>query len=191
MRKKELRPLKLTRPEQFAAFIQLVWDELYWANTYYDIFKEASRLSKRYKGGVKYSPFFSAYTLRAHCQTALVYLHRIYDQNKDSFGLHRFLLTVRSNRKIFDPEAVRKRREGDPSLERLIQAVGTLNDAQLDRDIEFCSSRNPKVLNLKMWPTESRFTKMNARYSDRSRLKRITLSHSPTSTSLSMLASKY
>ena len=66
---------------------------------------------------------------------------------------------MRSNRKIFDPEAVRKRREGDPSLERLIQAVGTLNDTQLDRDIEFCSSRNPKVLNLKMWRDRITFHK--------------------------------
>jgi hypothetical protein len=159
MRKKQLRPLELTAPEQFAEFIRALWDELYWANVYYELFKEASRLWKLYEKGVRYSPFFWAYTLRAHCQTALVYLHRIYDQNEKSFSLHRFLFTVRDNPDIFDSTAVRNRRENDAHAEDLIPAIGPLDHSQLERDIEFCSDRNPKVLNLKTWRDRITFHK--------------------------------
>lgn len=152
MPKKELKPLKSATPENFGeVFLEKLWDELFWANFSYDFFKEALRLCNIHEEAVKFSPFFWAYTLRAHCQMALVYLHRIYDQNKDSFNLHRFLLTIRDNPDFFDPAAVRKRRENDPHADYLIQAIGPLDRVQLDRDIEFCSTANPKVDNLRTW----------------------------------------
>ena len=106
MSKNELKPLKLVSPEEFKRFLNKLWDELYWANFYYDIFKQASRLCKEHEHAVKFSPVFWRSTLRAHCQTALVFLHRIYDQNRESFNLHRFLLTVRENREIFESAKV-------------------------------------------------------------------------------------
>src|SRR5450759_256999 len=111
MSKKELRPLKMDSPEKFRSFLRKLWDELYWANFYYDILKELSRLCREHTQAVNSSPVLWYYSLRAHYQTAMVYLHRIYDQNKESFNLHRFLLTVRENREIFDLASVRKRRE--------------------------------------------------------------------------------
>lgn len=129
----------------------MLWDELYWADVYYGIFKEGSRLSKRYETAFNHAPFFWAYTLRAHCQTALVYVHRLYDQNTASFSLHRFLLTVRDNPTVFEADAVRKRRATDPHTDRLITSIGPLDHAQLERDIEFCSEENPKVQTLRTW----------------------------------------
>jgi hypothetical protein len=86
-------------------------------------------------------------------------LHRIYDQNEKNFSLHRFLLTVRDNPDIFDSTAVRKRRENDAHAEDLIPAIGPLGHSQLERDIEFCSDRNLKVLNLKTWRDRITFHK--------------------------------
>src|SRR5205814_1886369 len=106
----------------------------------------------------KYSPFFWDFTLRAQCQTALIYLHRIYDQNKDSFNLHRFLLTIRSHPDIFDSAVVRNRRKNDPHADYLLKAIGPLDHAQLERDFEFCS-KDQKVLNLNRWRDRVTFHK--------------------------------
>jgi hypothetical protein len=141
----------VSSPSDFKKLLGALWDELYWAKFYYTLFKETSRLCKEHEAAVQLSPFFWHFTLRAHCQTALVYLHRIYDQNKDSFNIHRFLLTIRDNPKMFDPENVRKRREHDPHVDYLIRAIGSIDSRQLDRDIEFTSIRNTKVENLRVW----------------------------------------
>jgi len=158
-RTKQLGPLTLATPEEFAKFIRVLWDELYWADVYYAIFKEGSRLAKHYERAFEHAPFFLAYTLRAHCQTALVYVHRLYDQNNQSFNLRRFLLTVRNNPRVFEADAVRKRRISDSSADRLIKSIGPLNQEQLERDIEFCSEKNPKVRNLKTWRDRITFHK--------------------------------
>ena len=156
---KKLPPLKLESPEKFRDFLRVLWDELYWANFYYDIFKEASNYCKQHEEAVNHSTTFWHFTLRAHCQTTLVHLHRIYDQNRESFNLHRFLLTVRDNKEIFDISEVRKRRIADPHAESLIQSIGTLDSAQLERDIEFSSETNAKVRNLKLWRDRVTFHK--------------------------------
>ena len=159
MADKMLNPLKLESPEKFEGFLRVLWDELYWAHTYYDIFKEAARLCTQYEEAVKLSRHFWDFTLRAHCQTALIHLHRIYDQNKQSFNLHRFLLTVRDNQEIFDSGEVRARRKADPHADDLIRAIGAFDSSQLDRDIEFSSEANPKVANLKTWRDRVTFHK--------------------------------
>ena len=138
-------------PEKFRGFLHKLWDELFWANFYYEILKELSRLCKKHAQAVNSSPVFWTYTLQAHYQTAMVYLHRIYDQNKESFNLHRFLLTVRENREIFDLANVRKRRESDPHANDLMRAIGKLDLVQLDRDVLFSSNKNPEVKNLNTW----------------------------------------
>jgi hypothetical protein len=159
MLKRELKPLKPETPDKFKCYLNALWDELYWANFYYDIFKELSRLHNEHKEAVSFSPHFWGFTLRAHCQTALVYLHRIYDQNKDSFNLHRFLLTVRERRDIFDPKAVRQRRENDPHADFLIKVFGSLDSVQLDNDIMLSSNADPMVSNLNAWRDKVTFHK--------------------------------
>ena len=154
-----LKPLQLESPEKFEKFLRVLWDELAWANFYYDIFKEASRLCGEHKEAANFSPNFWHFTLQAHCQTALVHLHRIYDQNKDSFNLHRFLLTVRANKSIFQPEEVRRRRKSDPYAEELIQSIGVMDETQLETDIKYSSRANPKVENLKRWRDRVTFHK--------------------------------
>ena len=138
-------------PEKFRGFLRKLWDELYWANFHYEILVELSRLCEKHKQAANMSSVFWTYTLRAHYQTAMVYLHRIYDQNKESFNLHRFLLTVRENRQIFDSANVLKRRQSDPHAADLMRAIGDLDLAQLDCDIWFSSDENSEVKNLNKW----------------------------------------
>lgn len=138
-------------PEKFRAYLRKLWDEVYWANFHYEILIELSRLCEENKQTANLSAVFWTYTLRAHYQTAMVYLHRIYDQNKESFNLHRFLLTVRENREMFDSANVRQRRQSDPHVESLMQAIGQLDLVQLDRDIRFSSNENEKVKTLNLW----------------------------------------
>lgn len=159
MQKRQLSPLNLATYKQFAEFIRVLWDELYWADVYYGIFKEGSKLLKRYETAFNNARFFWHCTLQAHRQTALVYVHRLYDQNADSFNLHRFLLTIRNRPEIFDANAVRKRRAMDPHADRLIKSIGPIDIAQLERDIEFCSDKNPMVKILKTWRDRMTFHK--------------------------------
>ena len=138
-------------PEKFQGFLRKLWDELYWANYFHDILVEVSRLCQAHIDAANHSPVFWNQTMRAHYQTTLVYLHRIYDQNKESFNLHRFLLTVRHNQSIFDSAAVRKRRQHDPHVDYLMQRIGRLDVPQLEKDILFSSNDNPDVANLNKW----------------------------------------
>jgi hypothetical protein len=121
MPRKPIKPLVLNSDVEFKEFLKHLWDELYWATTYYDLFKGLLQSCKENKTVFELSPHFWDYTLRAHYQTALVYLHRIYDQNQESFSLHRFLLTVREHHRLFDEPEVRKRRQHDPNAEDLIK----------------------------------------------------------------------
>lgn len=148
---KKLKPLKMDSPEKFKAFLHKLWDELFWANFHYEILIELSRLCEEHRKTANLSAVFWTYTLRSHYQTAMVYLHRIYDQNKESFNLHRFLLTVRENRQMFDFANVRERRQGDPHVESLMKTIGELDLAQLDCDITSSSNENDKVKNLNAW----------------------------------------
>ena len=141
----------MNSPDKFRGFLRKLWDELYWANFHYEILKELSRLCSEHHRAANMSAVFWTYTLRAHYQTAMVYLHRIYDQNQESFNLHRFLLTVRENREIFDPTNVRNRRKNDPHAEYLIRAIGELDLVKLEQDICFSSNENEKVKNLNAW----------------------------------------
>ena len=155
----KLPPLKLETPDKFGDFLRVLSLELYWANFYYDIFKEINGYCKKHEEAMNFSPTFWSFTLRAHFQTTLLHLHRIYDQNKESFNLHRFLLTVRDNREIFDLAEVRRRRQTDPHAEDLIKSIGALDLVQLERDIEFSSRKNLKVENLKTWRDRVTFHK--------------------------------
>jgi hypothetical protein len=74
---KKLTPLKMDSPEKFRAFLHKLWDELYWANFHCEILKELSRLCEEHRQKANLSAVFWTYTLRAHYQTAMVYLHRI------------------------------------------------------------------------------------------------------------------
>ena len=159
MSKKELKPLKLASPEQFKDFFGTLFDELYWANFYFTMFKEAGRLCTKHQKAVRLSPAFWQLTMRAYCQTAMVYLHRIYDQNRDSFNLRRFLLTIRENQACFDPALVRKRRATDPHVDYLMLVLGRLDPSQLEQDIRYTSNANPKVANLNIWRDRVTFHK--------------------------------
>jgi hypothetical protein len=150
LQKKELTPLKMDSPDKFRGYIHKLWDELYRANFYYEILIEASKFCSEYKAA-NFSKVFWSYTLEAHYQTAMIYLHRIYDQNRESFNLHRFLITVRENQEIFDLANVRKRRENDPHVDELMQSIGKLDLAKLGGDIWYSSNENPEVKNLNKW----------------------------------------
>jgi hypothetical protein len=154
MPNKKVKPIDLPSPEEFKRLIDALWDELYWGKYYYDMFTEVNRLCGEHEKAAKRSPYFWHFTQKALGQTALVYLHRVYDQNPSSFNLHRFLVTVRANHKIFDPVAVRERRKLDPAADSLISAIGSLNPADLERDIELASDDDPKVKNLNKWRNE-------------------------------------
>jgi len=138
-------------PEKFRRYIEKLWDELYWAKYYHDILCELSGFCSNHSTAVNFSPVFWNCTLQAHLQTTMVYLHRIYDQNYESFNLHRFLITVKENKEIFDPANVRNRRKKDPHVDNLMRTIGKLDLAQLDGDIWYSSNDNPKVLNLNKW----------------------------------------
>jgi AbiU2 len=157
--KRKLNPLKLEKPEKFENFLRVLWDEICWAYFYYDMLNEAQQLCKQHEEDFKFSPYFWHYTLQAYYETALIRLHRIYDQNQQSFNLHRFLITVRDNKQIFDSMEVRKRRATDPHADELIRGIGPFDLSQLDRDIEFSSEANPKVANLKHWRDRVTFHK--------------------------------
>jgi AbiU2 len=139
--------------------------------------KEAEQLCKKHEEDFKFSPYFWHYTVQAYYETALIRLHRIYDQNKESFNLHRLLITVRDNKQIFDVTEVRKRRAADPHVDELIRGIGPFDLSQLDRDIEFSSEVNPRWRILNIGATVSHSIRTKENYSDKNHLNKNTRYH--------------
>jgi len=100
-----------------------------------------------------YSKVFWHFTFKAHSDSTLLHLSRIYDQNPNGFHLRKFLEEgVGKNRWIFEPKLFKQRLKANPSAEDLLQAVGPINEKILIDDIEFSSDKsNPTVKKLVKW----------------------------------------
>ena len=156
----KLRSLKIKSADQFKTLLHSLRNELFEANVHFLIFKEIHKRCQRPPGEIteaSFAPGFWQFTLRAHSQTALMQLLRIYDQHKAGFHLLRLLQTVRDNPWLFSKSEIRKRLAGQPSAAELEKNTGSPDADQLENDIQFVSESNLKVKNLTLWRNKVTF----------------------------------
>jgi hypothetical protein len=151
--------LKLKSSDEFKTLLVSLWDDLLFANIHFLIFQEIGRSGVKRIEEINISPVFWRLTIEAHAQMALVRLLRVYDQHKAGLHLLRLLQTVHFNQWLFTPDQFRKRLTGNPSAEEWLTEIGVLDLTQLEKDIHFVSTANPKVENLKQWRDRVTFHK--------------------------------
>src|ERR1039458_6409679 len=141
---------RLKKPEDFQQYLNVLFHDLWDANTHFHIFKGMGEFSAEFKHVFESAPWFWSYTSRAHIEVAVLHLCRVYDRDPSAVHLRHLLEIVRdpANTYIFCREAFLKRLTDNTSRDSLADAFGTPSLKQIEKDILFCSNDNPLVENL-------------------------------------------
>src|SRR3954466_3911905 len=118
--------IRLKTPSDFDAYLMALYHELFDANTHFHIFSALVKSLKEFQDEIDHSPIFWKYTIRAHIDSAMVHLCRIYDDNASATHLPHLLETVKRHPDIFDTEPFKQRLRGNPSRESLAAHYGKL-----------------------------------------------------------------
>ena len=86
-------------------------------------------------------------TLKAHLDSVLTHLCRLFDKSAGALNLVKFLRTVKAHPELFSEKAVRERLKDSPDLETLSDDRA-IDDSELDTDIKSVSTSDPLVSRL-------------------------------------------
>ncbi len=90
-------------------------------------------------------------TLTAIQDARMIHLCRFYDQESKSLSLYNLLETIKHFRNYFEKESFKLRLRDNPSVEELSRVHRLPNIDQLDKDLEFSSTKNQLVKRLMIW----------------------------------------
>lgn len=140
---------------EFGAEIESLQDELRAAAAHFHLFNGLRNSVPEFETELSKSPLFWSYTQHAHLQAAVISVCRVYDQDRSGSHLGRLLENIKTNLRLFDDEKFWERTK-ENFAELMITPKGHRPSAErLERDIEFCSVRNPLVATLKKWRDNS------------------------------------
>ena len=134
--------------------IDVLQGDVFAAKVHFDIFMGLNEEWSKYIDGIRCSPCFWDFTKRAHIDACVLRLCRIYDGHDAALQLTRLLeKSIQKNPNLFSESAFRERLKDEPhrDVDGLAKYQRHLNYEQLNKDIWFCSSKNPLVKNLRAW----------------------------------------
>jgi hypothetical protein len=137
--------------EQFGRLLKDLADEMVTACIHFKLYSDLNAAVNSYVTELNQSPAFWSYTFRAHLDTVLSRLCRIYDQHKKSLNLKNLLDTIKTYINIFDVKNFRERLKDNPFVDSLASWLTKPNIEQLEKDIHFVSKANPSVKRLLFW----------------------------------------
>lgn len=91
---------------------------------------------------------FWSLTLKAHVQISVLAACRIFDQERSSLHLLSLLKLIRHNLSLFGEPNFRSRLRDNPFVASLLESARTPDLAQLERDMDLCSTKNDLVRRL-------------------------------------------
>lgn len=136
---------------ELGAEIQSLEQELRSASTHFHLFTVLRDSIAESKTAFAKSPLFWDFTRHAHLQASVMSVCRLYDEHPSGSHFSHLLEDIQTNLPIFDRECFWQQHD-DTFVKRMLEPKGQRpSDAQLKRDIEFCSVKNPLVATLKKW----------------------------------------
>ncbi len=121
------------------------------AMIHFELFMGIRKNSLKCQHDISSTPVFWQYTMKAHSDTALLHLCRIYDVNSSSIQMSRFLENVQSHQNLFSEPAFRERHKKNINIEILVKHQRYIDCKQLQKDIQFCGEENPNIQTLRLW----------------------------------------
>lgn len=97
------------------------------------------------------APAFWYLTFNAVRDAYMVRLCRVYDTHSAALNIVNFLDTIKANPQLFSEDYFKKRLSDNPHVDSLWDSDRILDAAQLEKDIESVSTKNPIVHKLIMW----------------------------------------
>jgi hypothetical protein len=150
MKKSNMGPVRVASEEAFETLLNRIDKEANRAADHWLLFKGLEASIKDYAAELNESPTFWTLTLNAHYDVVVFRLARIYDQDDSSFGLRRFLLTVKDQPDFFATDAFRKRLQhlhgGSHYLETQTTDARKLDPGALEEDILSVSAEHDPLV---------------------------------------------
>jgi hypothetical protein len=143
--------IRIGSSEEFGRLLDALANEMVSACIHFRLYSDLEAARKSYIIELNQSWTFWSLTFRAHLDTVLFRLCKIYDQHSLSLNLRNLLDTIKANIKIFDVEQFRERLKDNPFVESLASSSTKPDLGQLEKDINFVSEANPSVKTLVFW----------------------------------------
>jgi hypothetical protein len=143
--------VKLITADDLSKQIKVLQNQLFNAKAHFDIYMGLRRDWNKYIHEIQNSPIFWQFTMRAHIDTAFLYLCRAYDSDERALHLSAFLENIAKNPGLFCEAAFRDRHKARPGLDGLARHTRNLNLKQLSEDRDFCDRKNPLIANFLRW----------------------------------------
>jgi hypothetical protein len=145
--KDKMNAVRVVSEEEFERLLDHMTHHAHRAADHWQLLKGMEGATNKYAVEMHESRAFWSFTLYAHYDDVLFRLARLYDQEKSSLSLKRFLLTIKSNVEYFSQKAIAHRLRDNPYVEGL--SSRKLNLSTLGNDIRRVSAeRDPIVSHL-------------------------------------------
>ena len=143
--------IKIGSSQEFGRLLNALADEMVSACIHFRLYSDLETARKDYVIELNQSLTFWSLTFRAHLDTVLFRLCKIYDQHSSSLNLKNLLDTIKANIGIFDVEHFRERLKDNPFVDSLASISTKPDLEQLNKDISYVSEANPSVKALIFW----------------------------------------
>lgn len=143
--------IRIRDSKEFGQLLKALVDEMVSACIHFRLYSDLKSDVNNYVTELNQSPAFWFLTFRAHIDTVLSRLCRIYEQHNASLNLKNLLDTILANINIFDVDHFRERLKDNPFVDSLASNSTKPDIEQLIKDIHYVSKANPSVKNLLIW----------------------------------------
>lgn len=130
---------------EFTRLLKSLADDVVDAHVHYKLYKDLYKAHEEFPLVVQQSNTFWQTTLKAHLNTSIYALTRVYDQQKGALHLCSFLKTVENNIDLFTEEKFRERKKDNPFVEDLAQENRIPDLDHLKLEIDSCSDKDSLV----------------------------------------------
>lgn len=140
-----MKPIPVESEAEFERLLDHIAFETFRAHDHWSVLSGLDAAMAEYETEMIQSQGFWAYTMNAHRDTVLFHLTRLYDQRAGALSLGSFLMTVKAQSSYFTQECFRRRLAGNPYVEGLVTSVRSIDETQLQQEVDEVSKSDPLV----------------------------------------------
>lgn len=144
--------IKIKNDTELGRLINSLADELVTAAIHFKLFKDLQK--NEYSREYSQSPAFWQYTFKAHLDSVLFCLCRVYDKHSKALSLYNLLDTIKANVHFFNKEHFINRKKDNQFVDSLAREDRIPKKEQLEEDMRYINSKNPLVEKLIRWRNE-------------------------------------
>jgi len=142
---------KKVTADELSKQIKVLQNQLFNAKAHFEIYMGVGKAWGKHILEIQDSPIFWQFTMKAHIDSAFLYLCRAYDTDDRAIHLSGFLDAVANNPGLFCEAVFRERYKNRAGVDGLAQWPRTLNLKRLSENRNFCNPKNPLIKKLLRW----------------------------------------